>query len=119
MNTTSHERFFLFQRCSMGTSLLLWLSKPGTGLLKRHVCQDKQEPLIDKVELREANPQYAFMHYPDRRQDMVSLRDHTLMEGGGKSETSQELRMPTLDTLTDDYLQSPSPSGMNQAQTSN
>lgn len=77
------------------------------------------EPLIDKVEITEVNPQYAFMHYPDRRQDMVSLRDLTLMEGGGKSETSQELRMPTLDTLTDDYLQPPSPSGMNQAQTSN
>lgn len=50
---------------------------------------------------------------------MVSLRDLTLVEGVGKPKTFQEPRMPTLDTLTDDYLQSPSPSSMNQVQMSN
>lgn len=52
---STRKILFVPEKMPMGTSLLLWLSKSGTGLLKRHVCQNKQEPLIDKVELIEAN----------------------------------------------------------------
>ena len=47
---------------------------PGTILLKQHVKAHKSEPLIDEVELLEANLQYAHVCLPDRREITVSLR---------------------------------------------
>ena len=52
-----------------------WLSQQGPVLLKRHVRQSKYEPLVDRVHLLEANPQYAHIRFPNGRESTVSLRD--------------------------------------------
>ena len=36
-----------------------WLMQPGTVIIKRNVRRSKYEPLVDEVELVEANPRYA------------------------------------------------------------
>eukprot|EP00794_Sanderia_malayensis_P010291 gene10291-11352_t len=75
-NATPHERFFNFQRrSSLGVSLPSWLQNPGPVLLRRFVRTSKNDPLVDQVQLTEANPFYALVEYPDGRQSTVSLRD--------------------------------------------
>ena len=74
-NTTPHERFFGFQRrSSFGLSLPSWMS-PGPVLLRRFVRTNAESPLVDPVELLDANPTYAHIRYPDGRESTVSLRD--------------------------------------------
>ena len=74
-NETPHERFLNFQRRSAtGHAIPMWLSKPGPVLLKRNVRHSKYEPLVDEVELVEANPQYAHIRYPNGRESTVSIR---------------------------------------------
>ena len=51
-----------------------WLITPGPVLLKRHVCTSKDDPLVDKVELLQANPQYAHIWYVDGQETTVSIR---------------------------------------------
>ena len=43
-------------------------------LLKRHLRSSKYEPLVDEVNLLEANPQYAHVRFPDGREDTVSIK---------------------------------------------
>ena len=75
-NFTPHERMFNFQRKSgTGTALPTWLLVPGPVLLRRFIRHSKQEPLVDEVELLEANPQYAFIRYKDGRESTVSIKD--------------------------------------------
>lgn len=74
-NCTPHERFLGFSRRSTsGISIPTWLSTPGAVLLKRHVRQNKTDPLVDEVELLEATPHYAYIKYPDGRETTVSTR---------------------------------------------
>jgi hypothetical protein len=78
-NTTPHERFFNFQRrSSHGASLPSWLHSPGPILLRRFVRTNKTDPLVDQVELTDANPTYARVRYMDGRESTVSLRDLAL-----------------------------------------
>ena len=44
-------------------------------LLRRFVRHSKQEPLVDEVQLLEANPQYAFIRYANGRESTVSIKD--------------------------------------------
>ena len=52
-----------------------WLISPSPVLLCRFVCANKNDPLVDQVDLQEANPTYAHVCYMDGRQSTVSLRD--------------------------------------------
>ena len=73
-NATPHERLFLYQRrSSSGLSIPSWLTKSGPVLMKRHVRHPKYEPLVDKVELVEANPNYAHVRLSDGREATVSV----------------------------------------------
>ena len=75
-NQTPHERMFLFPRRSgTGVSIPTWLATPGPVLLRRFVRNSKQEPLVDEVELIQANSNYAHIRYPGGREDTVSTRD--------------------------------------------
>ena len=72
---TPHERLFNYaRRSSSGVSLPSWLSEPGAVLLKRHVRTSKNDPLVDEVELLQANPNYAHIKYPDGRESTVSIK---------------------------------------------
>ena len=44
-------------------------------MLRRFVCNSKNDPLVDKVELTSVNPAYAHIPYPDGRESTVSLKD--------------------------------------------
>ena len=75
-NCTPHERLFNFQRRTMaGVALPSWLSSPGKVFLRRFVRRSKYEPLVDEVDLIEANPMYAYIRYPDGRESTVNIRD--------------------------------------------
>ena len=74
-NCTPHERLFKYERkSSCKGSVPTWLSYPGPVLLKRHVRVSKSDPLVDEVELIEANPQYAHIRHADGREATVSIR---------------------------------------------
>ena len=77
-NSTPHERMFSFERRSTtGPSIPSWLSSPGPVLLKRHVRASKYEPLVENVELIEANPSYAHIRYSNGQEDTESDIKHT------------------------------------------
>ena len=47
---------------------------PGHILLKRHVQHNKYEPLVNEVELLEANPDYAHIRFDNGWETTVSIR---------------------------------------------
>ena len=70
-----HERMFKhLRKTATGCTIPSWLSHPGPILLKRHMRNNKYEPLVDKDQLIDANPQYAYIRYPDGRETIASLR---------------------------------------------
>ncbi|XP_068240950.1 uncharacterized protein [Palaemon carinicauda] len=72
---TPHECLFLHSRRSTtGQSLPTWLIQGGRALLRRHVRHSKNYPLVDEVEIVEANPEYAHVKLSDGRATTVSLR---------------------------------------------
>ena len=74
-NCTPHERIFAFNcHTSNRFALPSWLMEPGPVLLRRQIWT-KTDPLVDEVELLEANPRYAHIRFPNGREDTVSLRD--------------------------------------------
>ena len=74
-NATPNERFLGFSRRSMiGKSLPSWLIQPGPVLVRRFV-RSKSEPLVDEVELLEANPNFARVRSADGRESSVSISD--------------------------------------------
>ena len=111
-NCSPHERFFNFvRRSKSGTSLPSWV-KPGPVLLKKKTRSSKYDPIVETVELIQANPQYAFVKMPNGRECTVSLRDlapcgdcitdnsnHVLSDRDPKVGNT-ELRNPTLNTPT-------------------
>lgn len=75
-NATPHEMFFNFYRKSCcGFSLPSWLTEPGPVLLRNFVRNSKNDDLVRKVKLTEANPSFARVQFPDGRESTVSLRD--------------------------------------------
>ena len=75
-NQTPHSRFFSFTRRSChGRSLPNWLCKQGPVMLRKFVRSGKNDDVVRKVDLIEANPMYARIRYPDGKESNVSLRD--------------------------------------------
>lgn len=88
-NCTPHERMFNHQRRSTnGISLPSWLTQNQTVFLKKHVRDTKYEPLVEEVELLEANPEYAFIRHQNGRESTVSLKH--LAPRGDTSLTTQD-----------------------------
>lgn len=74
-NTTPHGRMFVYsRRTSTGMSMPSWLLSPGRVLL-RHFVRSKSDPLVQEVELLEANPNYAHVRFPNGREDTLALKD--------------------------------------------
>ncbi|CAC5414189.1 unnamed protein product [Mytilus coruscus] len=69
INCTPHERFFNFTRKSSSG-----LANPRPVLMKKHVRATKYDPLVEEVDLLEANPTYAHVRLPDGRETTVSVR---------------------------------------------
>ena len=74
-NETPHERFFAHERRSAkGFTMPSWLLTPGRVLMKKNVRASKYDPLVEEVELLEANHHYAHVRYEDGRETTVSTR---------------------------------------------
>ena len=73
-NCTPHERFFNYQRRpgSIGRKVLpSWLINPGPVLLKNFEKSNKNDDLVKRVDLLEANPHYAVIK--DRRGNIKTV----------------------------------------------
>ena len=94
-NCTPHERLFQYQRRSAtGCNMPSWLSTLGQVLLKKHVRKSKYDPLVEEVELIEANPQYAHVRHPNGRETTVSIR-HLAPRGDDYREFNSEQNINT------------------------
>ena len=58
----------------LGKSLSSWLLQKGTVLLHRFV-RNKDEALVDEVDLLDANPSFAHIRFPDGRKSTVITTD--------------------------------------------
>lgn len=88
-NATPHERMFNHPRRSFsGRSLPTWLTQPGPVLIKNHFRHTKYDPIVQEVELIEANPDYAYVKFPDGRESTVSIK-HLAPTGDHSSEFMQ------------------------------
>ncbi|GFW36419.1 uncharacterized protein TNCV_3713371 [Trichonephila clavipes] len=65
----SHPR-----RSHNGCSIPTWLTKPGSVLTKNQMRANKYEPIIQEVELIEANPNYTHVKLRVERETTVSIR---------------------------------------------
>jgi len=63
--------------------------------MKRHVRHNKHEPLVDEVELLEANPLYAHVRLQDGRQATVSTKHLAPM--GTMGHRNKEMEQPLCD----------------------
>ena len=102
-NVFPHVRFLCFQcHSATGKAIPTWLAAPGPALLRSSVRQSKFEPLVNEVELIEANP-----HMPtsgsqmDRKIQYQSVVWFLLLVSkiSYKSHTSQELDALLLNIL--------------------
>ena len=78
-----------------------WLTTPGPVLLQRHIRDLKFDPLVDEVELIEANPRYAHIRFQDGREDTASLK-HLAPQGNKKSECQYEQKTQDAKPETQD-----------------
>lgn len=113
-NCTPHERMFNhLRRSSYGTSLPTWL-KPSTSVfLKKFIRHSKYDPLVEEVELLEANPEYALIRHQDGKESTVSLKhlaprgDITLSSDANVNMDSEELQTtvnpPSEDKVSADF----------------
>lgn len=95
-NMTPHERMFMHPiRSFNGTSMPTWLANNGPVLMKRFVRNSKYDPLVEEVELLEANHQYAHVRLPDGRETTVSTRSLAPVgENIIREETTLDVHLP-------------------------
>ncbi|XP_059824900.1 uncharacterized protein LOC132393533 [Hypanus sabinus] len=63
------------RKSATGTTLPAWLTSPGPVLLWKHARSNKYSPMVKRVHLLHANPQYAYVVLPDGQEDTVSVHD--------------------------------------------
>ena len=74
-NATPHKRFLGFNRRSTsGRALPSFLIQTGPVLL-RHFIKSKSVPLVEEVELLDANPSFSHVRFANGRELTVSTRD--------------------------------------------
>ena len=73
INCTFHERLITYKRKSTSsTSVPSWMATPDPMLLKRFNRNSKYDPLVEEVELLEANPRYTHVRFPNGNEDTVA-----------------------------------------------
>nr|XP_042912197.1 uncharacterized protein LOC122272495 [Parasteatoda tepidariorum] len=97
-NATPQERMFThIRRSHNGCSLPTWLSTAGPVLMRNHIQENKYEPIVQEVELLEANPEYAHDRLPDGNETSISLR-HLAPRGDSTGNLDENHRL-TLESL--------------------
>ena len=73
-NATPHELFFNFtQRSPCGKSLPAWLCSRGPVMLRKFLRLNKNDDLVEEVQLLHANSSYAKIRYSDGREETYLL----------------------------------------------
>lgn len=86
------------RRSFNGRSLPTWLTQPGPVLMKNHLWHTKYDPIVQEVELIEANPDYAYVKFPDGRESSVPVR-HLAPKGDSNVRLDEQpLNPPHLDS---------------------
>ena len=83
---TPHECIFSFHRHT-GQSMPSLLIHPGNVLIHRNVRNSKNDPLVDKIDLPEADPQYAHAKQAEGRETTISIKQ--LASAGISSKKTQ------------------------------
>lgn len=105
---TPHDRLFAYQRRSVcGASLPNWLLKPGKVLLRKFVRNSKYEPSVIKVDLLEANFQYAKIRYGCGRESTVSIRDLAPCGALSINDHSYDLSKRQIDMFDEENVNTP------------
>ena len=102
-NATPHERFLGFDRRSMiGRT-------PGPVLLRRFV-RNKHDPLVDEVELLDANPRFANVRLRSGNEVTVSVSDLAPCPSNSiqTSEDSENISNPTESFPNENSIKTPS-----------
>ena len=89
--TVLHMRRFQIQQTRQSFSsgsVPTWLLMPGPVLLKLHACISKSDPLVDKAQLLQANPQYAHKWHTDGQETTISIR-HLSPSGSANGSTNE------------------------------
>lgn len=73
------------QKSTTEQSVPLWLSTPGPVLMKRNLHQSKYEPIVEQLDLIEANPEYVHVHLADDR-ETIGLNKQFASAGSSPSE---------------------------------
>ena len=91
-NEVPHDRFFNFSHCLMfGTNAPIWMTEPGPVYVRKHV-RDKYDPVVEEMDLLNANPNYAAVRSPEGCVVTVSARDTAPTPAGpGEANESQSL----------------------------
>ena len=63
--------------------------------MKRHERNSKYEPLVDGVELLEANPQYAHIRKPDGTETTISLK-HLAPKGNDSNANQPHMKVKSV-----------------------
>ena len=91
-NATPHERMFKHpRRTSLGNSLPSWLLAPGPVLIKNYYRTNKYEPLVNEVDLVDANPSFAKIRYKDGTEANVNIKDLAPAGGDALSQSSNDI----------------------------
>uniref|UniRef100_UPI00358E90FB uncharacterized protein n=1 Tax=Myxine glutinosa TaxID=7769 RepID=UPI00358E90FB len=99
-NQTPHERLFHHPRSSgCIRSLPSWLAGPGPAYLKRAVRASKYDPLVDKVQILQANPEHARVMTTDGHETTVSVRHLAPCGVADLSRESDEPIEPIYETM--------------------
>ncbi|XP_059849675.1 uncharacterized protein LOC132407339 [Hypanus sabinus] len=61
------------RKSATGTTLPAWLTSSGPVLLRKHAQSNKYSPLVERVHLLHANPQYAYVVLPGTRRSSRPL----------------------------------------------
>ncbi|XP_072387048.1 uncharacterized protein [Diabrotica undecimpunctata] len=73
------------RRSPNGNTIPSWLAESGHVLMKRFDRKNKYQPIVEEVEVIEANPEYCFVKLKDGRETTVSNR-HLAPCGRGEGE---------------------------------
>ena len=95
-NATPHERFLMFsRRSSSGCSIPTGLLSQQPVLLKKHNRVSKYDPMVEEVDLLDANSNYALVRFPNGRESTVSTKH--LAPAAGNDSTALPNENPLLE----------------------
>ena len=64
-----------------GTNAPIWMTEPGSVYVRKHV-RGKYDPVVEEMDLLNANPNYSVVRSPEGREITVSARDIALTLAG-------------------------------------